>query len=230
MGKVFRLTFQLNFLLPCFGLLAVCICQHLILPAGPALLHRRTQSISLYVHAACTVGESWFHSHRRRIAPLPFSYLGCYLSFLIYIYSIYILFYPSLKTYYTPKQIWPLKGLFVFIYKSEFWRNSSEYHNKLALQYPNATVPICRTIAKCNCPHMPNNIQMQLLSPYAEQYPNATVPICRGISKCNCHHMPRNIQMQLYPYAEEYSNATVPVSIYAEEYPNATVLICRRIS
>ena len=68
------------------------ICQHLTLPAGPALLHRRTQSISLYVHAACTVGESWFHSHRRRIAPLPFSYLGCYLSFFNkYIhYTVYI--------------------------------------------------------------------------------------------------------------------------------------------
>ena len=99
-----------------------------------------------------------------------------------------------------------------------------------AEQYPNATtVPICRTISKCNCTHMPRNIQMQL-SPYAEEYPNATVPICRRIfkcncpsvhicrriSKCNCSYMPKNILMQL--------------SIYAEEYPNATVPICRRIS
>ena len=33
------------------------------------LLHRRTQSMSLY-------GQSWFNSQRRRVAPPPLSYLG----------------------------------------------------------------------------------------------------------------------------------------------------------
>ena len=93
--------------------------------------------------------------------------------------------------------------------------NSQMQLSPYAEQYPNATtVPICRTISKCNCTHMPKNIQMQLsqcpympkniqmqLFLYAEEYPNATVHICRRISKCNCPHMPKNIQMQLSLYA-----------------------------
>ena len=83
-GKCFVSLFSWTFCCPVLGSWQ---CVY----AGPALLHRSTQSISLYVHAACTVGESWFHSHRRRIAPLPFSYLGCYLSFFnIFIQYIYI--------------------------------------------------------------------------------------------------------------------------------------------
>ena len=42
----------------------VCTCQHLILPAGPASLYRRTQSMSLY-------GHSWFNSQRRCVASPP---------------------------------------------------------------------------------------------------------------------------------------------------------------
>ena len=79
MGKVFRLTCQLNLLLSCL-LSALYTCQHLTLPAGPASFHRRTQSMSLYGHAACTVVESWFNFQQRRVDPLPFTYLGCCLS------------------------------------------------------------------------------------------------------------------------------------------------------
>ena len=43
-----------------------CICQHLTLPAGPASLHRRTHSMSLYGHGG-------FNSQRR---PPPLSHLG----------------------------------------------------------------------------------------------------------------------------------------------------------
>ena len=34
----------------------------------PVTLHRCTVSISLYGHANCRAVESWFNSHRRRIA------------------------------------------------------------------------------------------------------------------------------------------------------------------
>ena len=49
--------------------------QHLTLSAGPAKLHRRTQSMSLY-------GHCWFHSQQRRAGP-PLSYLG-----KIFIYAV----------------------------------------------------------------------------------------------------------------------------------------------
>ena len=70
------------FAVPFWALGTVCAVlaschQHLTLPAGPALLHRRTQSMSLYGHAACTVVASWLNSQRRRVGPpSPVSYLG----------------------------------------------------------------------------------------------------------------------------------------------------------
>ena len=47
MGKVNRLRNRMNLLLPCFGS-RQCTCVLLTLPAGPASLHRRTQSKSLW--------------------------------------------------------------------------------------------------------------------------------------------------------------------------------------
>ena len=62
MGKVFRR--RLNLLL-----------------SGLALLHRCTQIMSFYGHAACTVVESWINS--LRFAPSPLSYLG-----MLFIYVV----------------------------------------------------------------------------------------------------------------------------------------------
>ena len=62
MGKVFR--HRLNLLL-----------------SGLALLHRCTQIMSFYGHAACTVVESWINS--LRFAPSPLSYLG-----MLFIYVV----------------------------------------------------------------------------------------------------------------------------------------------
>ena len=50
--------------------------QHLTLSAGPAKLHRRTQSMSFLY------GHCWFHSQQRRAGP-PLSYLG-----KIFIYAV----------------------------------------------------------------------------------------------------------------------------------------------
>ena len=77
----------MNLLLSCYGLSAMYICtsQHLTLPAGPASLHRRTQSMSLYGHAAwdkCTAVESWFNSQQIRVDPPPL-----FLSRMLFIYG-----------------------------------------------------------------------------------------------------------------------------------------------
>ena len=70
MGKGDRLHNRVDLFAALFwALVIVHTCQHLTLPAGPASLHRCTQSMSLF-------GYSWFNSQRRRIAPPPFSYLG----------------------------------------------------------------------------------------------------------------------------------------------------------
>ena len=81
MGKeVLRPTCKMNLLLSCFSLSALYTVQYLStpdhVPAGPASLLCRTQSRSLYCHAACTRVESWFNSQRRQVGPTPFSYLG----------------------------------------------------------------------------------------------------------------------------------------------------------
>ena len=51
-AKQIVFVIKLNLLLPCFGL--------------STSLHRRTQSMSLYGHAAYRVVESWFNSQLRR--------------------------------------------------------------------------------------------------------------------------------------------------------------------
>ena len=48
MGKVDRLCKRVEPFASCFGILA--LCQHLTMPAGPASLPRRTQSMSLFGH------------------------------------------------------------------------------------------------------------------------------------------------------------------------------------
>ena len=91
MGKLFRLTcWFLNRLLSCFRLSALCTCQHLTLPAGLASLNCCTVSISLYVYANYMAVESWFNSHRRRVAT-PFSYL-VWMFWFIYEFSPLVCF------------------------------------------------------------------------------------------------------------------------------------------
>ena len=64
MGKVDRLRNRVE---PFAALFRHSTCQHMTLPAGPASLHRRTQSMSLYVW----IGHSWFNSQLRRVVPTP---------------------------------------------------------------------------------------------------------------------------------------------------------------
>ena len=65
MGKVDHLLNRVNPLAADVLVTQHCTCQHLTLPAAPASLHRRTQSVFLY-------GHSWFNSQQRRVAPPPF--------------------------------------------------------------------------------------------------------------------------------------------------------------
>ena len=78
MGKVFRLTCQLNLLLSYFGLSALYLqtpdpaCRTGITPPPYVWKYVLIWSSCLY-----TVVESWFNSQRRRVAP-PFTYLGTF--------------------------------------------------------------------------------------------------------------------------------------------------------
>ena len=82
MGKVDRLPDRLNLLLPCFGLSALYLPTPDPGRAGPASLHCRTQSMSLY-------GHSWFNSQHGRVAPPPFHIWVYYLSMGGTIYMIF---------------------------------------------------------------------------------------------------------------------------------------------
>ena len=64
MGKVDRLHNRLNSFAALLWALGLVLANTLPMPAGPASLRRRTQSMSLY-------GQSWFNSQRRRSSP-PF--------------------------------------------------------------------------------------------------------------------------------------------------------------
>ena len=66
MGKVDRF---------CYAVLGSrhCTCKYLTLPVGPASLHRRTQSMSLYGHAA---GRGWSIGSILNKDAVPFSNLG----------------------------------------------------------------------------------------------------------------------------------------------------------
>ena len=78
MGKVNRLCNRVEPFAALFwalGNVQYSTCQHLTLPAGPASLHRSTQSMSLY---GLSLGQ--FSAKTR--CPLPFSYLG-----ILFIYA-----------------------------------------------------------------------------------------------------------------------------------------------
>ena len=92
MGKVFRLIWQLNLLLTCFGL---------TLPAGWQLstaVQSLSVSISLYGHVNCPAVERRFNCHRGRITtspPLPIYeyYLSMPQGFISFIFlKLYIWF------------------------------------------------------------------------------------------------------------------------------------------
>ena len=79
MGKVFRLTCQVNLLLPCFGLSVLyCTCQHLTLPTGitslPYTKHLLKWSCCLYG------GGQLVQISTKTHWPPSFSYLGFFLS------------------------------------------------------------------------------------------------------------------------------------------------------
>ena len=75
MGKVHRLNNKVEPLAALFWAHGIVLANmHLTLPAGPASLHRRTQSMSLY-------GHSRFNSQQRSVAPPPlFSHLGTFFT------------------------------------------------------------------------------------------------------------------------------------------------------
>ena len=73
MKKVNRLRNRIEPFAALFWALGnVLYLPNLTLPTGLVSLHRRTQGMSLYGQAACTVVESWFNSKRRRAGHPPF--------------------------------------------------------------------------------------------------------------------------------------------------------------
>ena len=90
MGKEFRLTWQLNLLLSCFGLSALYLPTQHDPAAGPASLHAPPYTKHVLIWSCCLYGgvELIQFSTKTRF-PLPFSYLECYISMpptRVYIY------------------------------------------------------------------------------------------------------------------------------------------------
>ena len=81
MGKEFRLTWQLNLLLSCFGLSALYLPTQHDPAAGPASLHAPPYTKHVLIWSCSLYGgvELIQFSTKTRF-PLPFSYLECYIS------------------------------------------------------------------------------------------------------------------------------------------------------